>query len=427
MTIDTISNRPVAVGSSVHTEKASRTGAGKAGSRKALEGWLGITAVILVAVALRPGIVSIGPVLGSIQQDFGLSHSAAALLTSIPDVLMGLLALPTPWLSRRFGRDKVLLVALVLLCVSTVFRAFASSTSVLMLATAGVGAGIAVAGTLVAGFIKANFPTKAALLMGIYATALSFGSTVSAASTGSVAVSVSGGWRSATGIWSLPVLLAIIAWTIITIRERSLRSVVSPPAPRFSLPIRNKTAWLIALFFAFDNILFYSLLAWTAPIFREHGMSAMRAGLLLACFTAAFMAGNPVFGTLSKTHDRRAWLAICALLTIAGLVPLALAPNLAPFAWIPLAAFGLGGAFTLGITLPLDNTHSVEEANIWNAFVMTIGYLIAAAGPLLVGITRDATGSFRLPVWGLVVLSCSMCAITPLLQPHCMNENVEAK
>ena len=120
----------------------------------AVGGALAITAIILVAITLRPGIVSVGPILSSIIDEFGLSHAAASLLTSIPDVLMGLLALPTPWLARRVGRDPVLLAALFLLCLSIAFRAFATGTVSLLASTAGVGAGIAVAGALMAGFIK---------------------------------------------------------------------------------------------------------------------------------------------------------------------------------------------------------------------------------------------------------------------------------
>ncbi|MGI3903158.1 MAG: hypothetical protein ACRYGP_03445 [Janthinobacterium lividum] len=100
---------------------------------------------------------------------------------------MGLLALPTPWLVRRFGRDPVLLGALLLLCVATLGRSLSADVTTLLLATAGVGAGIAIAGALMAGFVKARFPTKAAMMMGIYATALSLGSTLSAGATGPVA------------------------------------------------------------------------------------------------------------------------------------------------------------------------------------------------------------------------------------------------
>ena len=383
-----------------------------------LKGWLAITSIVLVAIDLRPGIVSIGSILPAIREEFGLSHAGASLLTTIPDLLMGLLALPTPWLAKRFGRDKVILAALVLLSGSTLGRAFAPNTPIVLLATAGVGAGIAIAGALIAGFIKANFPTRAAVLMGIYATALSFGSTISAAATGPIAQMAPRGWRFASGSWSLLGVTAILAWGVVTFHERRLKPTNATAPPHVPLPLRNRTAWLVALFFALNNFLFYALLAWTAPMSREYGKSPAFAGLLLASFTAAFMFGNPVFGALSKAHDRRGWLAVCALLTAAGLVPLAIAPNLAPFLWVPLAAFGLGGGFTLGMTLPLDNTHSVHEANVWNAFVLTVGYLVAAAGPLMMGALRDATGTFLLPIWILVILTGAMLALTPLLQPH---------
>ena len=79
---------------------------------------VGLVCLVLIGVNLRPGIVSIGP-----------------LLTSIPDVLMGLLALPTPWLARRFGRDRVILAALFVLFAATLGRAFAGSVAQILLLT----------------------------------------------------------------------------------------------------------------------------------------------------------------------------------------------------------------------------------------------------------------------------------------------------
>jgi CP family cyanate transporter-like MFS transporter len=74
-----------------------------------------IACIALVAVDLRPGIVSVGPMLEQIRGEFAISNTQASLLTVIPNVLMGLLALPTPWLARRFGRDRVILAALAVL------------------------------------------------------------------------------------------------------------------------------------------------------------------------------------------------------------------------------------------------------------------------------------------------------------------------
>ncbi|MGI4813065.1 MAG: MFS transporter [Janthinobacterium lividum] len=382
-------------------------------------GWTLIVAMILVAFALRPGIVSMGPILPMIRADFGLSHAMAALLVTIPDLLMGLLALPTPWLARRFGRDKVLLGALLLLCVAMVARPFSQHIAVLLLTTGGVGAGIAISGALFAGLIKAKFPTRAAMMMGIYATALSFGSTISAAATEPLAASTRAGWRLGAGCWSLLAVIAVVAWIMVMRGERKGEiGVAPPPAPASPLPLKNRTAWLVALFFACDNFLFYALLSWTSPMYQEQGVSAARAGLTLASFTAAFMCANPIFGALSRSADRRLWLALSACLASLGILGMAVAPMALPFLWVPLAAFGLGGAFTLGMTLPLDNTHGADEANTWNAFVLTVGYLIAAAGPLLVGALRDVTGSFKMPISLLLVMSAGMLALSPFLKPR---------
>ncbi|WP_321918321.1 MFS transporter [Burkholderia cepacia] len=96
---------------------------------------VGLVCLVLIGVNLRPGIVSIGPLLPSIGQAFGLSHTEASMLTSIPDVLMGLLALPAPWLARRFGRDRVILAALFVLFAATLGRAFAGSVAQILLLT----------------------------------------------------------------------------------------------------------------------------------------------------------------------------------------------------------------------------------------------------------------------------------------------------
>lgn len=90
---------------------------------------------MLVAISLRPAIVSIGPLLPKIIQDFELSHWAASLLTGIPALLMGTLALPTPWLAKRFGRNRVLIAALSMLFAATLARAFSSDVYQLLLST----------------------------------------------------------------------------------------------------------------------------------------------------------------------------------------------------------------------------------------------------------------------------------------------------
>jgi CP family cyanate transporter-like MFS transporter len=68
------------------------------------------------------------------------------------------------------------------------------------------------------------------------------------------------------------------------------------------------------------------------------------------------------------------------------------------------------------MTLPLDNTRTAGEANAWNAFVLMVGYVIAAAGPFMVGRLRDMTGSFTLPYQALAGVAAAMLLLTPFLR-----------
>ncbi|MFS2155887.1 CynX/NimT family MFS transporter [Pseudomonas sp. Pseusp122] len=377
---------------------------------------LAILCIVLVALTLRPAIVSIGPLLPGMQQAFALSHTQASLLTAIPTLLMGLLALPTPWLARRFGRDRVILVALAVLCIATALRAFADSIGLLFLSTAGVGAGIAVAGALIAGFVKASYPEQAALLMGVYATALALGSTVAAALTGPLTIEAAS-WRISAGFWALPVVIAFMAWLYIERQGRSHERSKAAGAAQ-PMPLRNPTAWLIALFFACNNMIFYAYISWIAPMYVDFGRTPTSAGLILASFTLAFMIANPVFGLLSRNEDRRIALAVSSGIAFVGILATAIAPQAVPFVMVPVIAFGTGGAFTLGMTLPLDNARSSAEANAWNAMVLLFAYVVAAAGPLLMGYLRDATGSFQPSLWLMAGVSLTMVILTPFLKPY---------
>ena len=378
-----------------------------------------LTCIVLVAIDLRPGIVSMGPVLPEIRSELGVTNAQAAMLTAIPTLLMGLLAIPTPWLARRFGRDRVMLAALFILGAATAARAFVGSLGMLLLTAVGVGAGIAIAGTLIAGFVKSIFPHRAAMLVGVYAMALGLGSTVAAASAGPIAA-LCGGWRLGSSLFALPGLVAIAAWLVVarTPDRTTVEGDARGPSARAGLPVRNPTAWLVALYFAANNILFFGFLAWIAPIYRERGLTDTAAGLVLASFTAAFMIANPLPGLLGRSEDRRIVIGVFAGFTFAGALGLAVMPFLSPFVLIPMVAFGIGGSFAIGMTLPLDNALSPDEANAWNAFVMAIGYGTGAIGPLAVGVLRDWSGGFLAPLVALSAVAFTKVALAFVLHPH---------
>ncbi|RBQ07978.1 CynX/NimT family MFS transporter [Pedobacter miscanthi] len=355
-----------------------------------------IIGIVLIAMALRPALVSVGPSINAVKDSFGLSHALVAMLISIPDFLMGALALPMPYLAQKIGRDKMILVGLAMIGMATAFRGMATNVAGLFISTAIIGAGIAIVGTLLSGFIKEKFPNRTSLIIGIYSTTLSIGSTVAAVSTTPIA-EYAGSWRISLGIWGIIAIPGIVMWQLISRRELG-NPPSETPGKRALLPWKNGSAWKIAVYFAGVNLIFYSLLAWTVATLTERGISAESAGWLLGCFTLCFMLASPIIGLVSRGADRRKWLVGSALLAACGLLGIGHLWIDAALLWISLTAIGLGAAFTLGMTLPLDFTVTPAQTNSWAAFVMAVGYLVASIGPFLLGSLRDATGNFTLPI-----------------------------
>jgi CP family cyanate transporter-like MFS transporter len=375
-----------------------------------------VIGLLVLSVALRPAIVSIGPILLLIQQQFQLSYTQAALLTSIPDVCMGVFALMAPNVSRRFGTDRCVIVALALLGVAMLLRAVSPNPLFLLGSTFFASVGIAIAGALIGGWIKTHFPHRAVFFMGIYAAGLSLGATIAAVFTAPI-TELAQNWRVGAGVWSVLCVTAVISWVWMA---RRFASVAPPAAAKktVSLPWSNPQAWLVAINFGAGQFVVYALFAWLAPASSETAITTLPSGVVLGTFTAVFAIASVSAGLIpGKAHDRRALVGLSTVLATLGIAGMAFAPTWAPILYVVLAAIGLGMGFTIGMTLPLDNAASTEQAGAWTVFMLFVGYLIAALGPLCFGGLRDHTGSYGAAyemLFGVLVL---MLCITPLLKP----------
>lgn len=379
---------------------------------------ISVFCVLILSFALRPGIVSIGPVLLHIRHDFGLTYSEASLLTSIPDVCMGLFVLCVPGISRRLGTDRTVLLSLLLLGIAMLLRAVTYSTNLFLFWTMLVGIGIAIAGALIGGWIKQHFPHESSFFMGIYAGGLSVGATLAAGTTSYIS-NAFGSWRFGVGFWFILALSAIASWLYLTRRFNAALGNTHRQDSKtaIALPWFNKRAWLLAIFFGLSQFIAYACLAWVAPWNSETHASHIPSGLVLSLFTLLLAAGSFAAGAVAgKSSDRRPWLALGMVLTVAGFVGLAFAPTSFPSAFIVMIAFGQGICFALGMTLPLDYTTTASEAHAWTMFVLCVGYMIAALGPLSFGFLRDWTGGFFGPFRMLLAVSSIMTAMIPLLK-----------
>lgn len=163
---------------------------------------------------------------------------------------------------------------------------------------------------------------------------------------------------------------------------------------------------------------FYSTVTWLAPAYVEHGWSPSQAGYLAAVFSGSQIISGLLGPALSdRVHDLRRLLVPFAVLGVAGLTGVWLAPEAAPWVWATVIGLGQGAAFSLGLVLLVRYATTPESSGRLSGMVFFVSYTAASVGPLAMGLIRDATGSLHLVWSALVVAGIAQGAIALTLRP----------
>ena len=360
-----------------------------------------VAAIVLASLTLRPAMASLSPLLETIRLDLGLSFTVLGLLTTIPVICLAVFPVAANRLAARIGIERALLLALALIALDTAVRLAGDRAAVLFASAFVVGLGVAGGQTYVPAIAKRHFGANASVVAALYASTMSASAVIVIATTPLLTLYL-GSWPAGLAVWSLPAFLAVALWVPIARNSPPIPRATAKPA---GLPWRDPLAWRITLFSAMSFILFFSILAWYAPIYQAQGWSEAAAGSLLAILFVMQLVGTSIVtAAAARRTDRRLLLLLGTLLSVLGLAGAAFAPLVAPWVWAILTGLGLGVQFTTALTLPVDFGATPEEVGRLTAMAMSVGYLLAAIGPVAVGWLRDLTGSFQLPIAILAVL-----------------------
>ncbi|GGU99449.1 MFS transporter [Kitasatospora herbaricolor] len=366
-----------------------------------------LTGILLVALNMRACLAAISPMVGEIQQTFGLSSTASGLITTVPVLFQGLGAPLTPRLTRRFGTERVVLGAVLVLGAGVLLRVL-PSIAALYGGCVVIGVAIAVLNVSLPGLVKREFPAKAATMTGVYSTTMLVGATLAAGVSVPLEKALGGGWQASLGAWSVLALVAAVAWLPQVLRSRQERAVVAAaPAGR---PIdgiwRSPLAWRISLFMGISSLLVYTLVAWLPTILADHGMDRGEAGLVFAFSNLVQVAGAFLVPLAAGRMTRQRGLAVAmAGLNAMGIAVLLLAP--VSGAWVSAAVLGIaqGGSLGLALAFIVLRTGSAAGAAQLGGMTQAVGYLVAAAGPVGAGALHQLTGSWTTPLVLLLVLA----------------------
>ncbi|MFB8377527.1 MFS transporter [Paenibacillus taichungensis] len=363
-----------------------------------------VLALILASLNLRPPITSISPLMSTIQSDLGISGITASLLTTLPVLCMGVFAPFSVKLSRRWGNEGAIVLALILIGMGTALRLFVGATPLMMFTSFLSGVGIALAGPLLSSFIKQYFPTRVAAMVGLYSTAMVVGASFSVGLSVPLQNILGGSWRGSLSVWALLAAIALPIWMKLALVARKDRQSGHISAMNVeALPVKNSRAWVLTLFFGLMAAIFYSLTAWLAPAIQSLGYTKETAGSIQTLFTLISLPSTLFIPMLVHRYQRRVfWLVGCASMELIGVLML----NLSVSPWLAVIPLGIGagGLFPIALMLPIDETNNAQEASAWSAMTQSGGYILGALGPLAIGWLHDTTDSFVHAFYGLAII-----------------------
>ncbi|WP_443043470.1 CynX/NimT family MFS transporter [Streptomyces sp. NBC_00358] len=409
--------------------RSTESTAPESSSTRAWTTRLVVAGIVLAALNLRPAITSLGALLEEVRDGLGMSGSVAGLLTSVPPLCFAVFGVMAPRLARRFGPAVVVCAGMVAITAGLVLRPYVGGVAGFLAASALALMGIAVSNVLMPVIVKRWFPDKVGSMTGLYSMALALGTSVAAAVTVPMTDALGGNWQSGLVVWAGLAAAAVVPW-ILLVRargtvspadgrepaapatgvqeipapgaaptgDRTAEAVAAPHEPDGLRITRSRTAWALAVFFGLQATAAYITMGWMAQIFRDAGVAAGTAGLLLA---VTMVMGVPLAFVIPRLATRLPHqgpivvaLGLCGLAGYAGLY---LAPAAGAWAWALLLGVS-NCAFPLALTMVGMRARTGAGVAKLSAFAQSTGYLISIPGPLLVGVLYQHSGGWGLPL-----------------------------
>ena len=395
---------------------------------------IALLGIFFVGLNLRPAIISVAFVIPDIRSDLALGATAAGLLTTVPLLAFVLLSMRAPGWGRRFGLARTILAALVILMVGFAIRLVPSATA-LFIGMAVVGVAITIGNVLLPAFIKARYPDRGGILMGVYTVSLYAGPALASGLTLPIA-RATGSWRIALLSWGILAVIALPLW-LPQIGKMKLRpgtpaaevkftdsgeaggageepadasgaassAKAAPPAIAMSSMLGSPLAWAVSVYFAVLSVLFYTVNAWLPTMFLEQGRGENAGGEMLTVVNLVAIPCALAVSILVHRTRSQVWATSIGSVGLGvGLAGMYFAPAHLGMAFAVLFGIGHGTATGIAFSLAMLRTRTVAGTAGLGALSQTAGYTCSAIGPVGAGALHDVlSGGGVAQPWSVVM------------------------
>jgi MFS transporter, CP family, cyanate transporter len=160
------------------------------------------------------------------------------------------------------------------------------------------------------------------------------------------------------------------------------------------------------LFMGLQSTVFYVLVTWLPEILKQQGVSADQSGWLLSIMQIVVLPFTFIVPIIAgRMSNQRLLVTITSISLLIGNVGLLYGSLNFIVLWIVM--LGIGGGFSFGLAMIFFSlrTENAGQAAELSGMAQSVGYLLAATGPMFFGYLHDITNSWTMPILILVVAS----------------------
>lgn len=364
---------------------------------------------------------SLAPVVDPIRDDLGISYGRMGLVLGFWQLITIFTFYPLGGLADKLPQRRLVAAGAVVMGLSLILRGLAVDFYTLLFAVGLFAFGgpiISVGAPKVTAQwfsgSERNFAT------GAYISGPIAGVVMGLALANSVIVPLTGSWRGVQLVYGIAALTAALIWYLLardparpataSTRTESDRSVL-----RELVKIRNVRLVLVLALSTF--LLQHGLVNWMPTLLDEAGMTPTQASLWAAVGVAVGAVGVLTVPAFSRLGRRRMVMAVLLAGSAAGTAGLALTDGGGLIGALLVSNVATTPLFPV-LTLILTDTKEVGMRRLGAA----VGLAFAAsevggfAGPLMLGVVRDVTGSLNAGVLALAGITGILILLTPLIR-----------
>lgn len=374
--------------------------------------------IVLTAAFLRGPIVSIGPISNLIIDDLAISSAEFGLITTLPLLVFASSSLIIPFIISRFGLIKTMMGGVCLIIIGSLLRS-ADNYYLLLLGTIIIGLGISFGNVLLPSIIKEYAGDKKSIFTSVYLCTQNLFASITSGFAFFLAIKFS--WIFLMLIWIVPASLALVSWFFFK-KDYVNNKASDTKQPELAWPVikqllKSPYAWSITLIMGLQSVLYYTYATWLPQIVASLNHSQDHISLLIACFQLIPLPGMFLLPILIKRMKETSYILLfSSLVLMIGLSILLVAESIVLiFIGTMLMSIGTSNCFAWVVAIITNSTKDSQQASSLSAMSQTIGYFMAAIGPLFGGLLVDLTNDTQIISYFTLGIGIAIAVVSILI------------